>query len=58
MIIFMIGFMVTILNYHQSSYEKSILERTTQYIKDKTESFDDYYPYRLKTANLFIQRIG
>jgi hypothetical protein len=54
----MISFMVTIFILNQSSYEKSIFERTTQYIKDMTESFDDYYPYRLKTANLFIQRIG
>ena len=27
-----------------SSYEKSIIERTIQYIKDRTESFDDYFP--------------
>ena len=54
----MISFMVTIFNHNHASYEKSILERTIQYIKDKTESFDDYYPYGLKTANLFIQRIG
>ena len=26
-----------------SSYEKSIIERTIQSIKDRTESFDDYY---------------
>ncbi len=25
------------------SYEKSIIERTIQYIKDRTESFDDSY---------------
>jgi putative transposase len=29
----------------QSSYEKSIVvERTTEYLKDRTEAFDDYYP--------------
>ena len=27
-----------------SSYEKSIIERTIQSIKDRTESFDDYFP--------------
>jgi putative transposase len=27
-----------------SSYEKSIVERTTEYLKDRTEAFDDYYP--------------
>jgi len=33
------------LNHHtHSSYEKSIMERTVQYIKDRTESFDDYFP--------------
>ena len=30
-----------------SVYEKSIVERTTnQYIKDRTEMFDDYFPCR------------
>ncbi len=33
------------LNHHiHSSYEKSIIERTIQYIKDRTECFDDYFP--------------
>jgi putative transposase len=27
-----------------SSYEKSIVERTIEYLKDRTEVFDDYYP--------------
>jgi putative transposase len=27
-----------------SSYEKSIIERTIQYIKDRTETLDDYFP--------------
>ena len=27
-----------------SSYEKSIVERTIEYLKDRTEGFDDYYP--------------
>ena len=27
-------------------FEKSIIERTIQYIKDRTESFDDYFPCR------------
>jgi putative transposase len=31
------------INRHlHSSYEKSIIERTMQFIKDRTESFDDY----------------
>ena len=30
----------------RSSYEKSIIERTVQYIKDRTEGFDDYFPCR------------
>ena len=36
------------LNHHHihSSYEKSLTERTMQYIKDRTESFDDYFPCR------------
>lgn len=28
-----------------SPYEKSIVERTIEYLKDRTEAFDDYYPY-------------
>jgi putative transposase len=27
-------------------YGKSIIERTTRYVKDRTECFDDYYPCR------------
>jgi putative transposase len=35
-------------NHHHihSSYEKSIIERTIQYIKERTERFDDYFPCR------------
>jgi putative transposase len=35
-----------------SSLEKSLIERTMQYIKDRTESFDDYFPCRLKNCKL------
>ena len=35
-----------------SSYEKSIIERTMQYIKDRTECFDDYFPCRRKKCKL------
>ena len=39
------------LNHHiHSSYEKSIIERTIQYIKDRTECFDDYFPRRINTV--------
>ena len=27
-----------------SSYEKNIVERTIEYLKDRTEAFYDYYP--------------
>ena len=41
------------LKHHiHSSFEKSIIERTMQYIKDRTESFDDYFPCRLKNCKL------
>ncbi len=41
------------LQHHlHSSYEKSIIERTMQYIKDRTESFDDYFPCRKKNCKL------
>lgn len=42
-------------------YEKSIIERTIQYVKDRTECFDDYFPCRrcklvhiLNWFNMFI----
>jgi putative transposase len=35
------------LKHHlHSPFEKSIIERTIQYIKDRTEGFDDYFPCR------------
>ncbi|MDN5845221.1 MAG: hypothetical protein L0H53_02995 [Candidatus Nitrosocosmicus sp.] len=41
------------LEHHiHSPLEKSIIERTMQYIKDRTESFDDYFPCRLKNCKL------
>jgi len=42
------------INHHlHSSYEKSIIERTMQYVKDRTtESFDDYFPCKRKNCKL------
>ena len=41
------------LKHHiHSSYEKSLIERTMQYIKDRTESFDDYFPCRKENCKL------
>ena len=41
------------LNHHiHSSYEKSIIERTIQNIKDRTENFDDYFPYKKNKCRL------
>jgi putative transposase len=41
------------LNHHiHSPLEKSLIERTMQYIKDRTESFDDYFPCRTKNCKL------
>ena len=41
------------LQHHlHSSFEKSLVERTMQYIKDRTESFDDYFPCRLENCKL------
>jgi len=37
-----------------SPFEKSLMERVNQYFKDRTESFDDYYPCMNKDeCNLF-----
>ena len=41
------------LKHHlHSPLEKSLIERTTQYIKDRTEYFDDYFPCRLENSKL------
>ena len=42
------------LHHHHiySSYEKSIIERTKQYIKDRMEGFDDYFPCRKSKCKL------
>ena len=42
------------LRHHiHSSLEKSLIERTMQYVKDRTtKSFDDYFPCRLKKCKL------
>jgi putative transposase len=35
-----------------TSYEKSLIERVNQLIKDRTEEFDDYYPCRKEGCDL------
>jgi putative transposase len=41
------------LKHHlHSFYQKSTIERTIQYIKDRTESFDDYFPCKRKKCKL------
>ena len=41
------------LHHHiHSRYEKSIIERTIQFIKDRTEHFDDYFPCRKSKCKL------
>jgi len=41
------------LQHHiHSAYEKSIIEITIQYIKDRTENFNDYFPCRMKNCKL------
>ena len=41
------------LKHHINSHlEKSLIERTMQYIKDRTESFDDYFPCRKENCKL------
>jgi putative transposase len=41
------------LRHHiHSSLEKSLIRRTMQYLKDRTESFDDYFPCRIENCKL------
>jgi putative transposase len=47
------------MNHHlHSSYKKSMIERTIQYIKDRTESFDDYFPCTKEKCKYNISEIG
>ncbi len=41
-----------LVHHLHSLYEKSIIERTMQYTKDRTEGFDDYFPCRKKKCKL------
>jgi len=41
-----------LVHHLHSSYEKSIIERTIQYIKDRTEGFDDYIPCKKNKCRL------
>jgi putative transposase len=34
-----------------SPFEKSIIERAMEFVKDRTEGFDDYYPCRKKVVD-------
>ena len=40
-------------HYLNSSIEKSLMERANQFLKDRIESFDDYYPCIKEECNLF-----
>ncbi len=41
------------MDHHiHSLLEKSLIERTMQYIKDRTECFDDYFPCKLENCKL------
>ena len=39
-------------HHTHSYYERSIIERTIQYIKDRTESFDGYFPCQKDNCTL------
>jgi putative transposase len=40
------------LEHRLHTLEKSIIERTIQYVKDRTECFDDYFPCRKSKCRL------
>ena len=41
------------MDHHiHSSLEKSLIERKIQYVKDRTEGFDDYFPCRKRKCKL------
>jgi hypothetical protein len=41
-----------------TSFEKSVIERAMEYVKDRTEDFDDYYPCRKRVVDCNLIRIG
>jgi putative transposase len=41
-----------------SPFEKSIIERSMEYVKDRTEGFDDYYPSCMKKNEDFYYSIS
>ena len=43
--------------YLHSPLEKSLIERMMQYFKDRTESFDDYYPCNSKEIVIMVMAI-
>src|SRR6476646_622319 len=43
---------LNLLHHLHSSFEKSIIERTIPYIKDRTENFDDYFPCKKNKCKL------
>ncbi|MGA8914115.1 MAG: DDE-type integrase/transposase/recombinase [Nitrososphaeraceae archaeon] len=40
-----------------SPFEKSVIERAMEYVKDRTESFDDYYPCRKKAVDCNLAHV-
>ena len=38
-------------------FEKSIIERAIEHIKDRTEAFDDYYPCRKKAVDCNLAHV-
>ena len=39
-------------HHTHSPFEKSVIKRTMQYLKDRTEGFDDYFPCKKKKCKL------
>ena len=44
-------------HYLHSPFQKSLMERVNQYFKDRTESFDDYYPCNNNKQNCDLQHV-
>jgi len=41
-----------LVHHLHSPFEKSLIKRTIQYIKDRVESFDDYFPCKKNKCKL------
>jgi putative transposase len=48
---------LNVKHYIHTPLEKSLIERVMQYFNDRTESFDNYYPYKKENGDCNIDHV-